>query len=114
MIKPKTPLSTAYVYKNYIYQKVNKEEKINNIIKALKTNDISLLKDNIFNDLESVALKLNKELKDIYDMVLSFNIKPYVSGSGPTIFLLNEDISVVNKIKEKLDKDSFFYLGYTK
>ena len=114
LIKPHTSLSTAYVYKNYVYGKENKEDKIENIIKALKKNDISLLKSNIFNDLESVALNLNKELNDIYSMILSFNIKPYVSGSGPTIFLLNENKDVVNKIKQKLDNNTFIYEGFTK
>lgn len=114
LIKPKTSLSTAYVYKKYIYDGISKESKINNIIKALKNNDITLLKNNIFNDLEPIALKLNKELNDIYNMILSFGIKPYVSGSGPTIFLLNENKDILNKIKEKLDNDTFYYEGFTK
>ncbi len=101
LIKPNTGLSTKEVYANYKYKGISKGNRINNIIKGLKDNDINLVKANIFNDLASVALNLNKELKDIYNILDNYDIKPYLSGSGPTIYLINpkeSDEEIINKL----------------
>lgn len=113
LIKPNVGLSTALVYKNYFYLNESKKDKIQLIIDALSTNDIRLLKKNIFNDLENTSISLSKELKDLYEKIESFGAKPYVSGSGPTIYLLDEDKSIINKLKDNL-KDVFIYEGFTK
>ena len=108
LIKPNISLSTPYVYKNYVYDNVSKKEKIEKIIDSLYNNDIEKLKNNIFNDLEKVALALEPKLKALYDYLLNNGLKPYVSGSGPTLFLINEDIKKLDLIKNELDKDIFF------
>ena len=113
LIKPNVELSTALVYKHYVYLNESKKAKIDNILASLKENDVNLLKENIFNDLEKTSLELSKELKDLYEKIKIFGVKPYVSGSGPTMFLLNEDKEVINQIKKNI-KDAFIYEGYTK
>lgn len=105
LIKPKTGLSTKEVYKNYVYQNVSKREKIDNIIKAIKYCDTFSLKENIFNDLTKTALNLNTELNTIYND-LKKRTDIYLSGSGPTMFIIDPDIDVVSYI-EKNYKDCF-------
>ncbi len=112
LIKPISSLSTKEVYENYNYDGVSKKEKIDNIIDSLKNNDIDKLKQNIFNDLTVPALKLNKELKILYNN-LKKEYDVYLSGSGPTLFIINPKDSSVKKIEEKY-KDLFVYLCYTK
>lgn len=100
LIKPNTGLSTKLVYENYKYLGESKEVCISNIEKALKTNDFKLLKDNIFNDLAKTSLSLNKDMKYIYDTLKEKGIDVYVSGSGPTMYLLNPTEDEVSICKE--------------
>ena len=112
LIKVKSGNSTKEVYQNYTYEGVDRKDNIENIIKALKSNDIKLLKNNIFNDLTKPALKLNKELKTLYS-ILSKNHDIYLSGSGPTMFIVDPTNKEVEKLKEKYN-DLFIFDCYTK
>lgn len=102
LINPKVELSTAYVYANYTYNYANKENMLNSVIDALKYNDIDMLKNNIFNDLEDVALKLSSELNDIYTKLIKEGFNPRVSGSGPTIYLINPTDYEIEWVKKNL------------
>ena len=43
----------------------------------------------ILNDLENVSLKLSNELNDSFNKIKSLSYNPHISGSGPTIYILN-------------------------
>ena len=106
LIKPNVGLSTKDVYSNYEWDKTDKTEKINNVVSALEQGDIELLKENIFNDLEKPALKLSEELYDLYMNLDELGLKPFISGSGPTIYLINpsdEDIVLINALLQPED-----------
>lgn len=107
LIKPTSGLSTKDVYMNYKYEGNSKEIEINNLIKAIKNNDFDLLKENIFNDLDSVALNLNKEMNNIFMKISLLGLKPYVSGSGPTMFVLDYNLEELEIIKNMLEEDIF-------
>ncbi len=107
LIKPKTGLSTKQVYQNYVYLGESKEKKIYNLIEALKTNDILKLKENIFNDLAKIALSLSKELKELYDLLKEVGVHPYVSGSGPTMYLIAPTKEEIEKVKSVLDSNVY-------
>lgn len=111
LIKINEGLSTALVYKNYNYDGISKTHKIDNIIDALNKNDISKLKENIFNDLTSPALSLNNNLLDLYNRLNKIT-KIYLSGSGPTLFGLDLSDEEVKEIRKELDKSTFFFDGY--
>ena len=100
LIKPKSGLSTKDVYKAYEYDGIDKSDTIDDIIDSVINNDISLLIDSIFNDLTIPALKLNKELNTIFnDLKNKTNI--FLSGSGPTMFIINPNKDIENYIKNK-------------
>lgn len=101
LIKPNSGLSTKLVYDNYKYDGVNKGDKIANIIKGLAENNIDLVIDNIFNDLSKVSLKLNNELSNLYNIIKDKNV--FISGSGPTIFILNPSIQQINFINNNFN-----------
>ena len=112
LIKPKSGLSTKDVYQNYKYDGISKSDKIDNIIEALRNGDIKLLKNNIFNDLTNPALELNSELKELYTE-LNVSNKAFLSGSGPTVYLIEPTKTLVNKIKKE-HKDLFIFEGHIK
>lgn len=108
LIKVNSGLSTKEVYSNYKYDGISKEKYLDNIIKGIKENNPNLIKENIINDLAKVALSLNKEMKEVYDLLNNNKLNPFVSGSGPTIYLFNPTLDEINKAKELLkDKDIF-------
>ena len=99
LIKPPLGLSTKEVYKAYIYDGVDKLYKIDNILEALKNNNIEKLKENIFNDLTKPAMSLNNELYNIFnDLKTKTNI--YLSGSGPTMFIINPTTKIIEYVKK--------------
>lgn len=90
IVKPKIGLSTKLVYQNYKYDGISKKNNIDNIILALKNNDLELLKNNIFNDLAKVALALSPDLAKLYNE-LNMKYDTYISGSGPSMFVFTTD-----------------------
>lgn len=102
LIKPNSGLATKDVYSVYKTDNIDKSDKINNIIDSLNNKDINTLKANIFNDLASFALSLNDEMKYIYDE-LSKDYQVFVSGSGPTMFIISDNNQDYIKIKEKFN-----------
>lgn len=113
LIKQRIGLSTAMIYKNYVYDGTSKNDKINNIITALKEKKIELLKENIFNDLEPVALKVSKVLKDLFDKIKNMGIDVHISGSGPTMYVIDPTMEEVLKIKRVASSDTFVLLTNT-
>ena len=103
LIKPESGLSTKEVYKAYKYDGITKKDKIENIIKSLENCDIFSLKQNIFNDLTKVALSLNNELKEIFNN-LKTKTDIYLSGSGPTMFIINPTKEIIEYINNNYQK----------
>lgn len=102
LVKPQTGLSTKAVYQRYAYTAVSKREKLKSLTEALKNGDISALKQNIFNDLTESALSLSDELNDLYTKLKQRGFSVYLSGSGPTMFLIEpteEEKEYINRIK---------------
>ena len=114
IVKTEVGLSTKEVYKKYKYKNESKGEKINNIIDALKENDLEKLSNNIFNDLEEVSLSLSKDLNDLYSLLKKNGYKPFVSGSGPSMYILNPSTEDIKKIKELLPENTYMALCHTK
>lgn len=109
LIKPSFGLFTKAVYESYEYEPKDRTINENNIIKALENNDIELLDNNIFNDLNKASLLLSSELRYLYTRV-STNNRVHISGSGPTMFILNPSNEDINNIKDILPEDTYLKL----
>jgi 4-diphosphocytidyl-2-C-methyl-D-erythritol kinase len=107
VVKPKVGLSTKNVYSIYKWDKKDKSNKINNLIKALEDNDLIKLENNIFNDLEKCSLALSNELNDLYNKYKELELNPHVSGSGPSIFFINPSDNEIDLIKSSLSSEDF-------
>lgn len=93
LIRFKFGLSTSLVYKNYVYEKKDRTSNIENIIKGLRTENITLLNQNIFNDLESSAHQLEPYLSQTKSKIEELGYPLFQSGSGPTHFILKKNIN---------------------
>lgn len=113
LIKPNFGLSTGLVYKNYVYEGISKEEKIKNIIDSLKEKNVEKLKENIFNDLEKTAIEVKPKLKASYEFLIHLGCHPYVSGSGPTMYLIDPTLEEILRIQSYAKKDTFLKLTNT-
>ena len=102
LIKPNGGLSTKDVYNNYKFTGESKSVKITNIIEALKENDLDLLKENVFNDLTESALSLSKEMNYVYNLLKMNNLNPCVSGSGPSMFIIDPKEEEIDRVYELL------------
>lgn len=104
IIKPNFSISTLLVYKNFNMNMVNKDKNLKkeNVLLALKTNDIKLLEENIFNDLLEASKKSNDKLDSFMNEVSTFfNSKVFLSGSGPTVFLFNYNDDLIEKYQKE-------------
>lgn len=102
LIKPTFGLSTKEIYENYVYNGISKEIEINKLLDALKEKDVTRVDELIFNDLEKVALKLSNELQESFNKIKGLSYNPHVSGSGPTIFILDVKAIDLKYIEEIL------------
>ena len=99
IIKPHFGLSTKEIYMNYKYDGISKNALINKLYESLKNKDFAVLDQVIFNDLEKVALNLSPELKTIFSKIEGLSYTPHISGSGPSIFILNAKAKDLENIK---------------
>jgi 4-diphosphocytidyl-2-C-methyl-D-erythritol kinase len=87
IINPGVGLSTPKVFNNHKIQASN-----SNVVDAIeKINDFNSLCDNVTNDLEVTAMKLEPKIGEIKDYISAkFDNKMLLSGSGPTIIVFCE------------------------
>ena len=64
--------------------------------------DINTIKNNIFNDLAQISIYMTP-LRDIYDDLLNLGYMPFLSGSGPTLYVFGHAYS--DELKEKYNLD---------
>ncbi len=102
LIEPDFGISTKAIYEAYKYEGVDRENQTNNLFKALKDNDINTIKNNIFNDLAQISIYMTP-LRDIYDDLLNLGYMPFLSGSGPTLYVFGHAYS--DELKEKYNLD---------
>lgn len=112
IVKPKFGLSTKEVYQNYHFDGTSKQLMIQKLIEAIQRKDFDEIDSLIFNDLEEVALRLNSELSALYKKIESLSYIPHISGSGPSIFILNAKSVDVENIKA-IDENNEVYLCHT-
>lgn len=109
LIKPKFGFSTKEIYQKYVFDGVFKGVWIKRLLDALKNNDLDAIEQNIFNDLEKTALNHSPELKAIFERIEGLSYHPHISGSGPTIYVLDAKSIDLENVKAVL-KDVDLYL----
>lgn len=93
LIKPPFGVSTKEVYKGFDLTKAIFHPKIEQLIEAMKDDDIYFVAENMKNLLENVTLKKHRVITNIKDEVkANGSIGTMMSGSGPTVFAFFDDM----------------------
>lgn len=112
IVKPNFGLSTKEVYEHYEWDGISKQATIQKLIEAVQNRDIELMDEYIFNDLEATALKMSPNLADIFHKIEGLSYIPHISGSGPSIFILDAKSIDLENIKA-LDSSLELFLCHT-
>lgn len=106
LIEPDFGISTKAVYQAYQYTERDRSEALNRVLEGLKDNKEDMIKNNIFNDLSQISIYLTP-LKDIYDDIISLGYKPFLSGSGPTLYIFGH--ADLTELQDKYKELQFLY-----
>lgn len=102
LILPQVSLLTKDVFKGYSLLK--EKPKYIGFENCLKNNEMDFIIDNTKNDLLKPALSLNSEFNKLYDNLKNSGLKIHMSGSGPSLFMINPTKKDLEKIKN-IQKD---------
>ena len=95
LAKPGISVSTKMVYGNLSVDKIEKHPDIDGMIEAIKENDLFKMASKLGNVLEEVTLKEYQVISDIKKMMIDMGaINSIMSGSGPTVFGIFDDIDI--------------------
>lgn len=100
--KPAIRVSTKFVYSNLVLDEKVKHPDINRMIAAMKKKNLRELCANLGNILESVTIPAHPEIAEIKKcMVENGALGSLMSGSGPTVFGIYDDLEMAKAAKEK-------------
>lgn len=101
--KPPVDVSTKVVYTNLKAAELKAHPDIDGMLEALEKQDLPGIADRLANVLETVTVPMHPVISDIKDMLEENGaMKALMSGSGPTVFAMFDDIEKANNAVEKL------------
>ncbi|WP_027632637.1 4-(cytidine 5'-diphospho)-2-C-methyl-D-erythritol kinase [Clostridium hydrogeniformans] len=93
IVKPSFGVSTKEVYGDLEINKIYKHPNTYGLIRALERRDVNFIANNMRNVLENVTLNRHKIIRTIkFDMVKNGAMGSLMSGSGPTVFGIFDDM----------------------
>lgn len=105
LVKPPFGVSTKEVYKAFDLSKVRVHPNTEELIKAMENDDINYVANNMKNLLENVTLRDYREISEIKKTMNKCGaIGSMMSGSGPSVFAIFDDMLKAQKCYEKMKK----------
>lgn len=96
--KPPINVSTKYVYENLILDERTNHPDIDGIMEAINSKDLCGVTNRLSNVLESVTIDRYPVIQEIKDTMIEFGaMNALMSGSGPTVFGIFEDLNLAKK-----------------
>ncbi len=90
--KPDVNVDTGSVFKALDINKIQKQSKFENLLNAFKENNLHLISENIYNDLETVTIEKHPIIQVVKDYIKETGgINTLMSGSGSTVFGIFDD-----------------------
>ncbi len=103
--KPNIMVSTKWVYQNLDMDAVSKRPDTKTILNNLEENDVQALAKNMSNVLENVTENEYKQIEEIKKKMIEHNaVGSMMSGSGPTVFGIFNDLEYAQLAKEELEQ----------
>lgn len=107
LVKPPFGVSTKFVYQEFNLDKVLNHPKTEELIVAMENDDLEYVCNNMKNLLENVTLRKHKMIINIKEEMKYLGAKgAMMSGSGPTVFGVFEDMLKAQRCFEKM-KDKY-------
>jgi 4-diphosphocytidyl-2-C-methyl-D-erythritol kinase len=105
LVKPPFGVSTREVYKNFDINKAKVHPNTKALISKMKENDLYYVANNMKNLLENVTLRKHKSIYGIKEIMVSKGaLGSMMSGSGPTVFGLFDDMQLAQKCYDEMKK----------
>lgn len=106
LVKPRFGVSTASVYQAYTPLFKVKRPDNQAMIAAIRNRDIIGIADNLANALETVTIRMHPEIEEIKTKLAAAGaLGVLMSGSGPTVFGLAEDMESARVIAGRYKRD---------
>lgn len=103
LVKPPFGVSTKFVYQEFNLEKVLNHPKTEELIQAMENDDLDYICSNMKNLLENVTLRKHKMIIGIKEEMKSHGAKgAMMSGSGPTVFAIFDDMLKAQRCFEKM------------
>lgn len=103
LIKPPFGVSTKDVYKAFDINKVMIHPNTEKLVQKIEENDLYYIANNMKNLLENVTIRKHKVLYKIKEnLVANGAVGAMMSGSGPTIFALFDDMQIARRCYDDL------------
>jgi 4-diphosphocytidyl-2-C-methyl-D-erythritol kinase len=103
VVKPNFGVSTVSVYKAFDINSIEAHPNTENLIEAMKREDVKYVAENMMNLLEKVTIKNHEEIQHIKEYIVKEGaLGAMMSGSGPTVFAFFEDMLKAQSCYEKL------------
>ncbi len=112
LVTPNIKISSKKAYELYDKNGSNNKIKpdINDIISAIKENDIEKFSSCLYNDFESVILEKYPKLKNLKEIIYKYTLNSVISGSGSSIisfFPYNREgkgkaLNLIDDLKDKI------------
>ena len=100
--KPGIHVSTKFVYTNLVLDEHTEHPDIDRMIAAMKQNDLTDLCNHLGNVLETVTIPAHPEIAKIKECMMENGaLGSLMSGSGPTVFGIFDDLEKASFAKEK-------------
>ncbi|MCI8955492.1 MAG: 4-(cytidine 5'-diphospho)-2-C-methyl-D-erythritol kinase [Eubacterium sp.] len=101
--KPPVSVSTAFVYGNIKPDKIEKRPDIEAMVSAIKAQDLYKLAESLYNVMEDITVPEYPIIQEIKTVMLGGGaLNSIMSGSGPTVFGLYDDIEKAERTVELL------------
>lgn len=105
LVNPNIKVSTPKVYQALKMGKDKRETKIDEILKDLEKKDLKSLAENMYNIMEGPVIEIHPEIAEIKaTMKEEKALGSLMSGSGPTVFGIFENLEDLERCKRKLEK----------
>ena len=105
LVKPAFGVSTKEVYSNLDISKIKKHPNTKVLLEAIENQNLELLSENMKNVLENVTLRRHKVIIRLKENMIHHGaLGSLMSGSGPSVFGIFEDMLKAQRCFEDLKK----------
>ncbi len=105
--KPPVSVSTAYVYGHIKPDSIGKRPDIEKMADAIRNKDLYALSKLLYNVMEDVTVPEYPVISQIKDIMINGGaLNSIMSGSGPTVFGLFDNIEKAEKVMENLTQNN--------